>query len=381
MRTSWQKSTALVLGIFACTQSPLFARWLDQEGAPESAVQPAGCVASDPKGCDEENLVCSACCASCSNLSCATTTMGCSENACPHCACSGGLLGDSSLLSGGGILGGGLGSGRLFGGIIAPSDHDFSDFVSPMTNPVFFEDPRTLTEARLIYLHHKVPLGAGGGSVNLVALQLRAAFNDWLSIIATKDGFITSSNALINDGWADVSPGLKANLWKNAARQQIISAGLTYEMPVGSTQALQGNGDGLFNMFLTGGTQIGPNAHWVSASGFLLPSNPHAESSLWFWSNHFDHRLLDLPIYALMEFNWYHYMSSGNAFTLAPIEGGDLFNFGSVGVSGNDIVTGAFGIKVKPALRSELGVAWEAPLTSRRDVLDNRITADLIVRF
>lgn len=33
-------------------------------------------------------------------------------------------------------------------GLIAPSDHCFDDFISPMTNPVFFEDPRTLTEAR-----------------------------------------------------------------------------------------------------------------------------------------------------------------------------------------------------------------------------------------
>ena len=42
----------------------------------------------------------------------------------------------------------------LCGGWILPSDHCFDDFISPMTNPVFVEDPRTLTEARLIYLRH-----------------------------------------------------------------------------------------------------------------------------------------------------------------------------------------------------------------------------------
>ena len=44
-----------------------------------------------------------------------------------------------------------------------------------MTNPIYFEDPRTLTEARFIYFHHKVPLAAAGGDVDLFAVQLRAA--------------------------------------------------------------------------------------------------------------------------------------------------------------------------------------------------------------
>ena len=51
---------------------------------------------------------------------------------------------------------------------------------------------------------------------------------------------------------------------------------------------------------------------------------------------------------------------------LADIEGGDLFNFGSVGVAGNDIVTGALGLRFKQTDSLELGVAWEAPLTERR---------------
>ncbi|MCA9187125.1 MAG: hypothetical protein R3E01_09535 [Pirellulaceae bacterium] len=74
-------------------------------------------------------------------------------------------------------------------------------------------------------------------------------------------------------------------------------------------------------------------------------------------------------------------MSSGKVFTLAPIEGGDLFNLGTVGVAGNDIVTGAFGMKYKPGNHMELGVAWELPLTERRDVLDNRLTVDMILRY
>jgi hypothetical protein len=269
----------------------------------------------------------------------------------------------------------------LCGGWILPSDHCFSDFISPMTNPVFFEDPRTLTEARLIYLRHKVPLTALGGEINLVALQLRAALTDRLSLIATKDGYATSTNPLIDDGWADVALGLKYNLYADYELQRLLSLGATYELPVGSTRTLQGNGDGLFHLFLTGGTAIGERNHWISGSGFLLPADRSAESSLWYWSNHFDRRLGDTNFYFLTEFNWYHYMGAGEAFDLAPIEGGDLFNFGTVGVAGNDIVTGAIGVKFKPSHHLELGVAWEVPLTERRDVLDNRLTVDCIFRY
>lgn len=55
----------------------------------------------------------------------------------------------------------GIGDDKLLGLFVA-SDHCFDDFVSPMTNPIFFEDPRTLTELRPIYMHHKLPQGLGG---------------------------------------------------------------------------------------------------------------------------------------------------------------------------------------------------------------------------
>ena len=85
-------------------------------------------------------------------------------------------------------------------GLIKPSDHCFDSFISPMTNPVFFEDPRQLTEVRGIFLNHKVPLAAGGGDVQLYAAQARARITDRFSIIATKDGYVVSQNPVIADG-------------------------------------------------------------------------------------------------------------------------------------------------------------------------------------
>lgn len=91
-----------------------------------------------------------------------------------------------------------------------------------MTNPVFFEDPRTLTEARFIFFHHVIPQDAGGGTAQLMAMQVRAALTDRLSIVAAKDGFVTSSHPLVDDGWADVYVGLKYNLLTDPCFQRLV---------------------------------------------------------------------------------------------------------------------------------------------------------------
>jgi len=61
------------------------------------------------------------------------------------------------------------------------------------------------------------------------------------------------------------------------------STGFTYELPVGSLRSLQGNGDGEFHLFLTGGTQPGDFSHWISATGVRLPSNRNEESTVRYW--------------------------------------------------------------------------------------------------
>jgi hypothetical protein len=268
-------------------------------------------------------------------------------------------------------------SQRLLG-IIAPSDACFGDFISPMTNPVNFEDPRTLTEARFIFLNHRIPAAVGGDGLQLFALQVRAALNDRLSIIATKDGYIVSQNPVVGDGWADVAAGLKLNLYSDPCAGQLLSTGATYEMPVGSPDAFQGNGDGEFHMFLTAGTRI-EKWHWIGGTGIRLPANSD-ESSMMYWSNHLDRQLGDSSLYALFEFNWYHWIGSGNA-GLPGVEGLDVINLGSTGVAGNNISTGAFGFKYSPSSTMEVGVAWEVPFTERRDIIDNRLTVDWIVRY
>jgi hypothetical protein len=264
-------------------------------------------------------------------------------------------------------------------GLPVPSDQCFNCFISPMTNPFFFEDPRTLTEARFIYMHNKMPLAALSGDVDLFVAQLRAALTDRLSVIATKDGFATSDNPLIDDGWLDVNVGLKYNLIRDPSRQFLYTVGATYELPVGSTRTLQGNGDGTFHLFSTAGKRIYA-WNWLVGHGWIIPVDGDAESEWFYFSNHLSRKLGSSNVYFLSEVNWYNWLESGSN-GVPGMEGLDLINFGSTGVTGNDIVTGAIGLKYKPRNNIETGVAWENPLTERRDILENRLLFDLILRY
>ncbi|RPI84442.1 MAG: hypothetical protein EHM42_07515 [Planctomycetaceae bacterium] len=269
--------------------------------------------------------------------------------------------------------------GKLFG-VIGSTDHCFDDFISPMTNPVYFEDPRTLTEARFIFLNHHIPSALGGQDAQLYAAQLRAALTENLSLVAAKDGYIVSQNPVLDDGFADLALGLKYNLFRDPEAQRLVSAGFSYALPIGSTRALQGRTDGEFHLYLTGGTQIFEEFHWLSATGFRLPSDTPSGNQMWYWSNHIDWQVMGSKWYVFTEANWFHYMSSGDAFP-AAVGGLDLFNLGGAGVAGNDIVTGAYGMKYKPVRNIEIGAAYEIPYTSQKDILQNRWTFDLIFRF
>lgn len=274
----------------------------------------------------------------------------------------------------------------LFGlGISKRSDHAFDDFISPTTNPIFFEDPRSLTEVRFLFLHNNLPAFPGAGinksnSLQVYAAQVRVRLTERLSLIATKDGFIYSQSPLIEEGFADVAAGLKYNFYRDPVAGRLFSGGFTYEIPLGTEASQQGNGDGEFNFFLTGATRFGKRMHFITAGGLREPIDSLAENRLWYWSSHIDYRVANLPLYAFTEGTWYHYASSGNAFPLA-VEGLDLLNLGSPGVTGNDIVTRAVGLKYKPRNNVELGGAYEIPVTSRQGIMLERWTFDAIFRY
>lgn len=339
-----------------------------------SYVTPIGCDGGN--GCDSGNWLSNSLSHTHSWFDLGFGDCGCDGLGCGDCGCSTGCDGGCDSLRG---------DDSLFGyGIIKPSDQCFSDFISPTTNPVFFEDPRTLTEVRFLFLHHNLPALPGLGinrsnSIQVYAAQVRVALSERWSLIATKDGLIYSQSPIVQSGFADVSAGLKYNFYRDPVRGRLLSGGVTYEIPLGTERSQQGNGDGEFNFFLTGGSRLGRRMHFISAAGLREPIDSDAENRLAYWSSHFDYRIGSLPLYAFTEGTWYHYISSGTSGALP--EGLDLLNLGSTGVTGNDIVTRAFGLKAKPRQNVELGGAYEFPVTDREGIMLERWTFDMIFRY
>lgn len=279
-------------------------------------------------------------------------------------------------------------TGQLFSDGQRPaflSDHCFDNFIGPVSNPVFSKDPRSLTEARALFIHNKIdpnhPLGTG--DFQAYALQLRLALTERLTLIADKDGY-----AVINPagggqltGWLDLAAGLKYTFIRDVENQFLLTGGFMYEMPTGGGDVFQDHGDGIFSFFAVTGKEFNGTSHWLNTVGYTVPVDGDANSSFIYWSTHLDRQLWGW-FYPLIEANWYHYVSSGDRGLPSALgEGDGLINLGTSGVSGNDLVTLAVGAKAKLTQNCELGGAWEFPVSPRHDLLNNRLTMELIVRY
>ncbi|WP_146517078.1 hypothetical protein [Rubripirellula amarantea] len=271
-------------------------------------------------------------------------------------------------------------------GLIKPSDQCFDDFISPMINFVFFEDPRNVTELRPIFVNHRIPDSLGGGDIQLFALQFRVALTERLSLIAVKDGVIIDNtggalDTLLDDGFADVSAGLKYNVLRDVQSGTLASVGFTYEIPMGSDKSLQSVGDGEFHFFATAGQRLlDGNAHVLSSVGYRLPVDDEVQSTSIHWSNHFDVKVTNRA-YLFTEVAWWHWTDEASTGLPLGVAGQDLFNLPTTGVDGNDLVTQNVGMKFKPRRNIEAGIAYEFPLTDFQDVIEDRFMMDLIVRY
>lgn len=257
------------------------------------------------------------------------------------------------------------------------------EMISPITNPVNFEDPRARTEIRPIFVYHKLDdkFATGGGNIRIYALQLRYAINERLAVIATKDGFIDSRPAgVFNDetGFANVAGGLKYAFYRDPEAGQIVSAGLRYEAPVGNRDVFMGNGDGSVNPFLSAAMNLG-SVNLMAGTGLRLAMDS-SDSSFYDLDIHADtHWGI---FYPTIELNLVHVVDAGDRLGI-PDEGQDFFNFGSTLSDGKTIVTAGLGGRVKITDSIFWGAAYQFPLTggAGSHVTDWRVTSDLVFSF
>lgn len=252
----------------------------------------------------------------------------------------------------------------------------------PVSAPVTFESPSVHTSVRPVYAHHSFPSDSifAGGNLTIYALQARIALSERFALIATKDGYfdLDPDAGSSETGLGDIAGGFKYAFVQDEQANLIATGGLVFETTSGDDEVFQGNGDGNLRPFVSAGWGAETCA-LVGNVGYNHPLDDDEESTSFDWHLAASWKASE-DFVPLVEVNGIHYVSSGSALA-ADFEGTDVINLGSASVAGNDLVTGAAGLRYRVWKRWWLGVAYEAPLSSREDLFDDRITADLLLVF
>ena len=269
--------------------------------------------------------------------------------------------------------------------------------ISPVANPIFFEDPRVTSEVRPVYMYHWLPntfhFSGGsvplGGQVQVMAVQLRYALTDKLGLIATKDGYIEfqPDHTLGHSyGWGDLTAGLKYVLVDDQDNQAIVTPGFTLSVPTGSTEVFQGHGSGEWNVFVSAEKWF-DRLHATANTGFRIPNNFAQQTSQLHYSLQLDYYTCQYFIpFAVM--NGYTILTDGKSqssqsLSAVPLntEGYDLINFGSSDAAGTTQLTVGGGARSRLLKNLDVGVAYEVGVVHPVGIFDTRLTLDVIWRF
>lgn len=266
--------------------------------------------------------------------------------------------------------------------------------ISPVANPIYFEDPRITTEIRPIYIYQSLPetfhfKGGSvplGGQIQVFAVQLRYAVNDRLAIIATKDGYIECQpdHTLPHGyGFGDLAAGLKYALVDDRDSQLLVSPGLTVTIPTGSQDVFQARGSGEENVFVSAEKGV-DKLHFTGNAGFRIPNNFDCQTAQLHYSAQVDYYACQWFIPFAVA-NGYTVLTDGNHKLLGVVpldaEMYDLVNFGATDAAGSTQFTLGGGARAKLVKNVDVGVAYEAAVADPKGIFDSRVTADVIVRF
>ncbi len=287
-----------------------------------------------------------------------------------------------------------------------PQVNPFQDSRRPISNPTLFDLAIPQTQLHPFVAYHRLPSTMNtvigdvpvDGHVEVYAVQLEIALNERWSINAAKDGYVrfrpdsTLSDA---EGWANITAGLKY-AWLLKPEEKLASSfQLLYEIPSGSRDVFQGEGDGIL-IPSVGVLKLWDRWQFADQLGFRLPIDSDADSTSFYNSFHTSYMLTDW-LFPTFEVNWFAVLDEGDGGRrfnnqvggavpgLVTFEGNDLFNFGASNARQNKhLVTFALGLRARvPETETvDLGFGWEFPVTSdNRSVFDDRFYFDVVWRF
>jgi hypothetical protein len=287
-------------------------------------------------------------------------------------------------------IGGNGSSGRSW----FQSDHCFDNFASPVTNPFLFEDPRSLTEFRPIFMYQGTPLSNitfHGGDIEYAGIQGRVALTEQWSIVMTELGSVwmephkTYNGFHTHEGLSELRIGPKYTFFRCENTGTVAAAGLNFDIPIGSKDVFQDTGTLSLEPYISVAQNFGRSSYGsfnvMNTTGYSVATDNQRTDFL-FTSLHLDYDVVNThKYYPFIEMNDFYITAAGKALPDIGFEGRDLFNFGARGTSGNNTFTMATGLRYKYNEHLQAGAAYEFPLGGHRDLLDYRLTFDIIFRY
>ncbi|MBL8800217.1 MAG: hypothetical protein JNM56_40425 [Planctomycetia bacterium] len=269
------------------------------------------------------------------------------------------------------------------------SDHCFDNMISPVTNPFLFEDPRALTEVRPIFMYQRAPDSNpiyDGGNLWYLGTQARLAITERLSVVMHKLGTVWSDpnnpaggTFAPHSGLSELWIGPKLTFYRDDLCGAVAAFGTNFQIPVGDSDVFQNTGTLSVTPYVVYGRHFLRDFNFLATAGYAFGDNNRTD--YFFNSYHLSWDLGGLHrIYPLVELNWVHYTKSGATLPI-NFEGRDLINFGANSIGNQDSLTFAVGARYKFTDCLQAGAALEFPLIKSPDLLNFRLTTDLIWRY
>jgi hypothetical protein len=262
-------------------------------------------------------------------------------------------------------------------------EREFDCFISPLSNPFLFEDPRSLTEVRGMMLFQSIPSGNGrfSGNANYYGLQGRLAITERWSVTLNKLGLQTLDGST---GLSEIWLGPKFELIRQPDSQTLVSVGGIFQIPTGAGSVYQNTGSLSIAPYISGAQKIFEGdwgrVNGMATAGYSISTNSN-RSDYFYLSGHLDYDVMNLhKFYPLIEMNWFSVTTNGSANPNFNFEGRDMVNFGA-NAKGNNLLTMALGGRWRFNERWNAGMAFEFGIAGRRDIFQNRFSIDIGWRY
>jgi hypothetical protein len=279
-------------------------------------------------------------------------------------------------------------------------NRNFPNFIGFMSNPIQNIDPRAVTEFWPVFGNSWVSSipAVPNGQFQVYGAGLYVALSERLSIglnqggyaatafSKTEPGLFVDHTGRIRDrrefggdqeGWLNLGGFVQYTLIEDVPHQFLLTTGLRWEAPSGSSSVLQGHGPVHLAPYATVGKEFG-NFHVLGTAGYEFPAEARNSDTDFFNVNlHLDRKMFGW-LYPLVEFNLNYY--TGSAPLDLPTRRGyiDLNNFSATG----NILSLAAGFNaVLIPSRLEFGAVYTTPIATQRDFNFNGLLVKLVYRY